>query len=109
VPCAQGAMADKACGDSRQTLPAPSPCNFSSRCRRRAAQRLLPAAGAWRRPRDGIVTEPGRYVVACFIPTGIDPDVYLAAAKVAQCRPPELPADSGPHFVNDMYGEFIVA
>jgi hypothetical protein len=58
---------------------------------------------------DGIVTEPCRYVVACFIPTGIDPDVYLAAAQAAQGRPPELPADSGPHFVNGMCGEFIVA
>lgn len=57
---------------------------------------------------DGTITEPGRYAVVCFIPTGIDPDVYLNAPATPE-GPPELPADAGPpHFMQGMYAEVLV-
>lgn len=57
---------------------------------------------------DGTIDEPGRYAVVCFIPTGIDPDVYLNAPPTPE-GPPELPADAGPpHFMQGMYAEVLV-
>ena len=63
---------------------------------------------------DGIVAvgeatfdEPGRYAVICAIPTGADPDEYMAAAAESEGGPPEV--DGGPpHFVNGMFAEVVV-
>lgn len=52
---------------------------------------------------DGTITEPGRYLFACFIPTGIDPDVYLEAAALSEGGPPEVEGGGPPHFVNGMW------
>jgi hypothetical protein len=58
---------------------------------------------------DGTVADAGRYVVACFIPVGIDPAAYLEAAQASQGGPPELPEGSGPpHLTQGMVGEFTV-
>lgn len=56
---------------------------------------------------DGTITEPGRYIVICSIPTGADPGEYMAAAETAGDEAPEV--DGGPpHFANGMYAEFTV-
>lgn len=56
---------------------------------------------------DGTFTEPGRYVYVCAIPTGTDPDEYLAAAEAEGDGPPEV-AGGPPHFVHGMHGEVVV-
>ena len=56
---------------------------------------------------DGTLTEKGRYAVVCFIPTGADPQAYLAAAQTASEGPPQV--DGGPpHAFQGMYGEITV-
>jgi hypothetical protein len=56
---------------------------------------------------DGSLQEPGRYVIMCFIPSGVDPQVYLDAAAASNGEPPVV--DGGPpHFVNGMYAELLV-
>ena len=55
----------------------------------------------------GTLTEPGRYAVICAIPTGADPDEYLAAAAEAEGGPPEV-AGGPPHLAMGMYGEITV-
>lgn len=57
---------------------------------------------------DGTVTEPGRYVVGCFIPIGADPAEYLAAAAESQGGPPQVEGGP-PHFTEGMHGEFTVS
>jgi hypothetical protein len=54
---------------------------------------------------DGSFTEPGRYVVFCFIPTGADPEEYLNAPPGD--GPPEVEGGP-PHFTEGMFGEFTV-
>lgn len=57
---------------------------------------------------DGTLSEPGRYLIACFIPTGADPAAFMAAAAESEGGPPEV--DGGPpHFVNGMYAELRVS
>ena len=63
---------------------------------------------------DGIVAvgearfgDPGRYAVICAIPTGADPDEYMAAAAQSEGGPPEVEGGP-PHFVNGMFAEVIV-
>jgi plastocyanin len=56
---------------------------------------------------DGTVTEPGRYLVVCMIPTGADPEEFLAAAE-SEDGPPALENAGPPHIVQGMYGEFTV-
>jgi hypothetical protein len=56
---------------------------------------------------DGIVREPGRYALLCFIPTGADPQAYLAAAMAATDGPPQV-AGGPPHFVRGMFAEVVV-
>ena len=51
---------------------------------------------------DGTLREPGRYLVACSIPVGGDPDELLASDG-----PP--PAGGVPHFHKGMYAELTVA
>lgn len=58
---------------------------------------------------DGTLTEPGRYAIICFIPTGADPDVYAEAAQNPEAGPPETGPDPGaPHFVHGMHAEIVV-
>jgi hypothetical protein len=56
---------------------------------------------------DGTLTEPGRYAVLCFIPTGADPQEYFEAAQAGGDGPPQV--DGGaPHFAHGMYAEMTV-
>jgi hypothetical protein len=57
---------------------------------------------------DGTVTEPGRYLAICMIPTGADPQAYLEAAAASNGAPPSVPGGP-PHAMQGMYGEFTVA
>lgn len=56
---------------------------------------------------DGTLKEKGRYMVACYIPTGADPAAYLKAMEAATNGPPEVPGGA-PHFTQGMFGEIIV-
>lgn len=56
---------------------------------------------------DGTVTKPGRYAVVCFIPTGVDPAAYLAAAQSGSEGPPDL-GGGPPHAANGMFAEVKV-
>jgi plastocyanin len=55
----------------------------------------------------GTLTEPGRYLIICAIPTGASPDEYMAAAAEADGAPPQV-AGGPPHLAMGMYGELIV-
>lgn len=55
---------------------------------------------------DGTLEEPGRYLLLCAIPTGADPDEYLAAAATSD-GPPQV-AGGPPHFAHGMADELIV-
>lgn len=61
----------------------------------------VPAVG------DGTLDEPGRYMVMCSIPTGVDPATYLAAAAASGGGPP-LVEGGPPHFVHGMAAELVV-
>ncbi len=55
---------------------------------------------------DGVLDEPGRYLLLCAIPTGADPQDYLEAAAAGD-GPPQV--DGGPpHFVNGMVDDVVV-
>jgi hypothetical protein len=56
---------------------------------------------------DGTLDEPGRYLLLCSIPTGVDPDDYLEAAAESAGGPPQV-AGGPPHFVHGMFAELIV-
>lgn len=56
---------------------------------------------------DGALADPGRYLVFCAIPTGADPEDFLAAAQESDNGPPQV--DGGPpHFTQGMYAELRV-
>lgn len=62
---------------------------------------MIPAVG------DGVLHEPGRYGIFCFIPAGVDPQVYLDAAAETEEGPPQV--DGGaPHFALGMRAELMV-
>jgi uncharacterized cupredoxin-like copper-binding protein len=61
----------------------------------------IPAVG------DGTLTEPGRYLVLCAIPTGADPGEYLAAAAASEGGPPEVEGGP-PHLAHGMWAELEV-
>lgn len=66
-----------------------------------------PASGSVAVEGTGTLDEPGRYAIICAIPTGADPDEYMAAAAEAEGGPPEV--DGGPpHFAVGMYAEVTV-
>jgi hypothetical protein len=65
-----------------------------------SSDETIPAVG------DGTVTEPGRYLVACFIPEGADPAEYMAQAQTSE-GPPQVEGGP-PHFVLGMSAEFTV-
>lgn len=59
---------------------------------------------------DGIIDEPGRYAVLCFIPVGADPEMI---AELMEGPPPtgnEQPplGDGPPHIMEGMYAEIVV-
>ena len=55
---------------------------------------------------DGVLAEPGRYLLVCAIPTGADPMEYIEAAATSD-GPPQV--DGGPpHFVNGMVDDITV-
>jgi len=49
---------------------------------------------------DGTLPEPGRYLLFCGIPTGADPEEFMAAAAESE-GPPDV-AGGPPHFVHGM-------
>jgi hypothetical protein len=59
---------------------------------------------------SGALTEPGRYALACFIPTGADPQAYrdlFAAPPSDDEGPPDIPGGP-PHVTQGMFAELIV-
>lgn len=66
-----------------------------------------PGADGFAAVGDGALWEPGRYAIICAIPTGADPDEYIAAAAESD-GPPEV-AGGPPHFVNGMFAELVVS
>lgn len=56
---------------------------------------------------DGTLHEPGRYLILCAIPTGVDPAVYLAAAAESQGGPPQVEGGA-PHLAHGMWAELDV-
>jgi len=58
-------------------------------------------------PGDGKLTEKGRYLVICAIPTGADPAAYLKASEATPGGPP-TGFNGAPHFTMGMYGEITV-
>lgn len=56
---------------------------------------------------DGTLAEPGRYALMCFIPTGVEPQVYLDAAAATEEGPPQVEGGP-PHFVQGMRAELTV-
>jgi hypothetical protein len=55
---------------------------------------------------DGTLA-PGRYLVACAIPTGADPDEFMRQAQSSQAGPPNVPGGP-PHFTAGMFAELVV-
>jgi hypothetical protein len=57
---------------------------------------------------DGTLTEPGRYLLLCSIPTGADPGEYMTAAAKSQGGPVTGVAGGPPHLVHGMAAELLV-
>lgn len=57
---------------------------------------------------DGTLDEPGRYALVCFIPTGVEPSAYLAAAAQSPGGPPQIDGAGPPHLVHGMHAELTV-
>lgn len=66
-----------------------------------------PAAGSIAVEGTGALNTPGRYAIICAIPTGADPDEYMAAAAESEGGPPQV-AGGPPHFAKGMWGEVVV-
>ncbi len=56
---------------------------------------------------DGTIDEAGRYAVACFIPTGADPQEFLQAMQESEGGPPDVEGGP-PHVTKGMYAELTV-
>lgn len=56
---------------------------------------------------EGTLTEPGRYIALCFIPTGADPQAYLGALDANPGQPPAVEGGP-PHFTAGMFEEVTV-
>ena len=76
---------------------------------RPALVRLRPPGGApeIKALGNGKLTEKGRYIVVCAIPTGADPAAYLKASEAESEGPPKG-FNGAPHFTMGMYGEITV-
>jgi plastocyanin len=55
---------------------------------------------------DATFSEPGRYAVVCFIPTGADPDEFMAAGEEGD-GPPDVEGGP-PHVAHGMFAEVTV-
>ena len=66
-----------------------------------------PESGGFAAVGSGTLEKPGRYAIICAIPTGANPDEYLAAAAESEGGPPDVPGGP-PHFAHGMYAEVIV-
>ena len=55
---------------------------------------------------DGTLSAPGRYVMICAVPVGLDPDEYLDALS-GTGRPP-MTGGGRPHFTLGMVAELVV-
>lgn len=66
-----------------------------------SADAAIPAVG------DGTITDPGRYLVFCTIPTGADPAAFLAGAQAGGDGAPDVPGGP-PHFTQGMFAELNV-
>lgn len=67
-----------------------------------------PGAAQFAAVGDGTLTEPGRYVVLCTIPTGVSPQVFLDAVAAAGGGKPVIPNAGQPHLAHGMYAELVV-
>jgi hypothetical protein len=56
---------------------------------------------------DGTLSEPGRYLILCAIPTGADPAEYLAAAAASNGEQPQVEGGA-PHFAHGMFDDLVV-
>lgn len=56
---------------------------------------------------DGVLDEPGRYVIICAIPTGADPQEFLEAAQESEGGPPDVEGGP-PHLAEGMFAEVTV-
>ncbi len=54
---------------------------------------------------DGTLSEPGRYAIVCFVPTGADPEAFLSEA--GPDGPPEVEGGP-PHIAHGMHAELVV-
>ena len=57
---------------------------------------------------DGTLSAAGRYLLACFIPVGADPEEFLGAAEGTGAEGPPEVAGGPPHFTEGMFGEVTV-
>ena len=55
-----------------------------------------------------VVAEAGRYALLCVIPTGADPDEYMAAAEDPDREGPPQVDGGPPHIVQGMFAELTV-
>lgn len=56
---------------------------------------------------DGTLSEPGRYLLLCFIPIGADAGAYLEALEANPGQPPAVPGGP-PHFTAGMFSGLTV-
>jgi hypothetical protein len=56
---------------------------------------------------DGTLTTPGRYLLICAVPVGLDPDEYLDALQ-DDGRRPQVSGDGAPHFRLGMVADLVV-
>lgn len=56
---------------------------------------------------DGTLSQPGRYLAICAVPTGADPSAYMSAAAQSNGGPVNVPGGP-PHMAEGMWAEFTV-
>jgi hypothetical protein len=56
---------------------------------------------------DGTLSEPGRYLLICAVPIGLDPDEYLDALE-GDGRRPQVTGEGDPHFKHGMVADIVV-
>lgn len=56
---------------------------------------------------DGVLEEPGRYALVCFVPVGADPAVFLAGPPEGEEGPPDVEGGA-PHAFEGMIADLVV-
>ncbi len=56
---------------------------------------------------DGTLSEPGRYLLICAVPVGLDPAEYLNALQ-GDGRRPQITGAGAPHFKHGMVADIVV-